>query len=314
MRVLSIDGGGIRGIVPATVLAALEERTQQPVHRLFDLVAGTSTGGIIALALTAPASDGDGPRWSAADVLRLYREEGPRIFSRSLRKRIVSVDGLIDERYDNDQLRATLERYLGGTTVGQARTRVLLTSYDLVARRPRFFKSWRDDDAAVPMARAAEATSAAPTYFEPVLVDGAPLVDGGVFAANPAMCAYAEAVRLDPATQPRVVSLGTGSQTSPITYADARGWGRLEWAQPIIDVVLDGSSDAVDYQLDQLLGDRHHRVQAMLTTADDALDDASPDNIAALEETGRRLVDEHAATLGALARELTGGARAARDG
>jgi patatin-like phospholipase/acyl hydrolase len=302
--VLSIDGGGIRGIIPATVIAALEQRTGKPTNELFDLIAGTSTGGILALALTAPGPDG-GPRWNATAILDLYREEGPEIFSRSLGRRITSIEGLIDERYPSENLRAVLQRYLGGATLQQALTPMLVTSYDLVARKPRFFKSWRADDAGVPMALAAEATSAAPTYFEPVLVEGAPLVDGGVFAGNPAMCAYAEARRLRPDdADVLLVSLGTGAQTRPITYDQAKDWGLLEWARPIIDVVFDGTSDAVDYQLDQLLAERHVRLQAALTDANDDMDDASAANLAGLAATGRRLVEDNAARLDALAAEL----------
>jgi patatin-like phospholipase/acyl hydrolase len=304
MRVLAIDGGGIRGVIPAVVLAELEQRAGRPVSDMFDLIAGTSTGGILALALTAPGPDG-GPRWNATAIIDLYRQEGPRIFSRSLGKRITSVEGLIDERYPSANLREVLERYLGGATIEQARTPMLVPAYDLVARTPRFFKSWRDDDLGVPMPLAAEATSAAPTYFEPAVVKGAPLIDGGVFAGNPAMCAYAEARRLKPEDQDvLLVSLGTGGQTRPITFDQAKDWGMLEWARPIIDVVFDGSSDAVDYQLDQLLGDRHIRLQATLTDANDDMDDASAGNLEALTRTGRRLVDDNAARLDALAAEL----------
>jgi hypothetical protein len=305
MRILSIDGGGIRGIVPATVLAALEERAGRPVCRLFDLVAGTSTGGIIALALTCPGPDG-APRWTAAEIARLYVDEGPRIFRRSLGRRITSVEGLIDERYPSDELRAVLQRYLGDTRLEAALTPVLVTAYDLVARRPRFFKSWRED-AGVPMALAAEATAAAPTYFEPVRDGDAALIDGGVFAGNPAMCAYAEGVRLRPSARMRVLSLGTGSQTRPIPYAKAKDWGVLEWARPIIDVVFDGSSDTVDYQLDQLLDDRHLRLQIELEHAKDDMDDVSPRNLAALEETGRDLVARNSDALDAWARALAAG-------
>lgn len=304
MRVLSIDGGGIRGIVPATVLAALEERTGRPVCELFDLIGGTSTGGILALALTRPAGDGrPGPRWSAAEIVALYRDEGPRIFSRSLERRVTSVEGLLDERYSNGPLREVLERYLGETTVDQALTGVFVTTYDLVARKPKFFKSWRED-AGVPMAVAAEATAAAPTYFEPVAVGDAALIDGGVFAGNPAMCAYAEAVRLSPGADTTLVSLGTGSQTRPIPLAQARGWGVLEWARPIIDVVFDGSSDAVDYQLEHVLGERYVRLQTRLDGANDDMDDASAANVAALEGVGRALVAENAAVLDRLAAAL----------
>ena len=301
MRVLSIDGGGIRGIVPATVLAALEQRSGRPVCDLFDLIGGTSTGGLLALALTRPGESA--PRWSAAEIVTLYREEGPRIFTRSLGRRITSVEGLIDERYDNGPLREVLERYLGETTVDQALTDVFVTAYDLHERKPRFFKSWRED-AGVPMAIAAEATAAAPTYFEPVALGDSALIDGGVFAGNPAMCAYAEAVRLWPGEPITLVSLGTGSQTRPIRLSDARGWGVLEWARPIIDVVFDGSSDAVDYQLEHVLGERYVRLQTRLEHANDDMDDASAKNLAALEAEGRRLVEENAAVLVGLAAEL----------
>jgi uncharacterized protein len=302
MRVLSIDGGGIRGIVPATVLAALEQRSGKPVCELFDLIGGTSTGGILALALTRPDADGKA-RWSAEAIVDLYRNEGPRIFSRTIVKRITSIEGLIDERYDNGPLEEVLATYFGDTTVDQALTDVFVTSYDLVARAPKFFKSWRED-AGIAMALAAQATAAAPTYFEPVAVGAAALVDGGVFANNPAMCAYAEAARLWPAEPITVLSLGTGSQTRPITLKQASGWGLLEWARPIIDVVFDGSSDAVDYQLQHILGDSYVRLQTPLDHANDDMDDATHHNTDALVRTGQELVTAQSATLDRLAQEL----------
>ncbi len=83
IRVLSIDGGGIRGIIPSVVLAAIEQRTGQPIANTFDLIAGTSTGGIIALALAKPGQ-GSKPQYSADQLIQLYEQEGQRIFSRSL--------------------------------------------------------------------------------------------------------------------------------------------------------------------------------------------------------------------------------------
>src|SRR5436190_14355285 len=198
-RILSIDGGGIRGIIPATVLAEVERRTGRPIAALFDLIAGTSTGGIIALALTAPGP-GSGPRLSAEDVVGLYLEEGPRIFSRSVLRTVLSVDGLLDERYSDAGLEAALRRYLGDAMLADAITPVLVTAYALEERRPFFFKSRRAEAQPArdyPMRAVARATSAAPTYFEPeaVLSDRGGtvgLVDGGVCVMNPAMSAYAE--------------------------------------------------------------------------------------------------------------------------
>ena len=306
MRVLAIDGGGIRGIIPATVLADLERRSGRPVSGLFDLVAGTSTGGILACALATPG-DGGRPRWRAEELIALYRDEGPKIFHRSLLKRVTSADGLLDERYPSGPLEDALRRYLGDARLSQALVPVLVTTYDLQARAPFFFKSWRAELDA-PMAEVARATAAAPTYFEPAEVLGRPLIDGGVFAANPAMSAYAEARRLRAGGEPLVISLGTGSLTDPISLSTARGWGDIGWARPVIDIALDGQSDAVDYQLDQVLGDAHHRLQVPLTKASDRLDDARPENIAALEEHGRELVSARAEQLDRLARELAAAA------
>lgn len=302
MRVLSIDGGGIRGIIPALVLAELERRADKPAADLFDLVAGTSTGGIIAAAIAIPGPDGR-PLHSAGDLVELYREAGPKIFERSLGHRIESVWGLIEEKYDSAALRAALKRYLGNTRASEALTRVLITTYELETRTPYFVKSWRaaeEPERDIELWQAAHATSAAPTYFEPALVDppgeGPPLslIDGGVFATNPALCAFAEAARIAPGEPVRIVSLGTGQLTRPIRHRDAAGWGLAHWVRPLIDVVFDGAADVVDYQLDHLLGaERYHRFQVVLDRkggASDALDDASARNIAALEAEAERLI------------------------
>jgi len=300
MRVLSIDGGGIRGIVPAIVLAEIERVSRRRIHELFDLIAGTSTGGILACALTAPDDDGLS-RHTAAELVDLYRTEGPTIFRRSLWHRIESAEGLIDEKHDDAGLQRALEKYLGDTELHQALTKVLVTAYDIEAREPFFFKSWRSHESArdFRMTTVARATAAAPTYFEPHRArptdGGTPLalVDGGVFATNPGMCAFAESQRLAPGSRTLLLSLGTGELTQPIPYEKARGWGLIEWVRPVIDVVFDGVADTVHYQLGQLLADGDYtRLQVMLDRASDALDDASRRNLRLLEEQANELVDK----------------------
>ena len=312
--ILSIDGGGIRGLIPALVLAEIEERAGRPSAELFDLVAGTSTGGIIAAAVAAPGPEGGAPH-SARDLVALYRDEGPGIFSRSLGRRITSGLGLLEEKYDDDALVAALRRYLGEARISGALTRVLLTAYELETRAPYFVKSWRtveEPERDIRLWEAARATAAAPTYFEPALIEppggGAKLslVDGGVFATNPAMCAYAEAARLNVEGDVRIVSLGTGSLADPIHHDDAAGWGLAEWVRPVIDVVFDGVADTVDYQLDHLLGpQRYHRFQARLTNgASDALDDAGERNLGLLQDAAREVIERHAADLDRVAELL----------
>ena len=283
MKVLAIDGGGIRGLIPALVLAEIERRTQRPIASLFDVVAGTSTGAILACAMTRPEP------MPAARAAELYEQEGPQIFHRSLIKEVTSIGGLIDERYDASGLVQSLRRHLGGTRLAEATTALLITTYDLEARQALVLT--RDDD--MTMVDAAHASSAAPTYFEPVRSGARTLIDGGVFAINPAMLAYAETGgHLDV-----LASLGTGGHTRPLHFAEVKDWGQLEWARPIIDVVFDGSADAVDRELASLVDGRYMRLQPRLDDASDALDDASPANLKALRRVAERLIADRSADI-----------------
>jgi uncharacterized protein len=133
------------------------------------------------------------------------------------------------------------------------------------------------------------------------------LVDGGVFATNPAMIAYAELAAAGRREEvDLVVSLGTGSHTRRLPYETVRGWGRLEWARPLIDVVFDGVADSVDFELEQLLPEgRYVRLQVPLDEASDDLDDASDRNLEALRREGARLVEARGADLDRIAAALT---------
>lgn len=306
-RVLSIDGGGIRGVIPAHVLAYIESVSGQSAAQLFDLIVGTSTGGILALGLTLPdASRGKQspapvPRYSAAELKVLYAQEGEAIFSRSLLHRLRSLGGTLEETYDDDALEAILGTYFGGATLGEAITPAMVTSYDIEARDTVFLKSWHPTHAGIPLQQAARATAAAPTYFEPAQVEWGgqmrPLIDGGVFLNSPVVSAYAEALKLFPGDEIHVLSLGTGELTRSIRFEQAQAWGAVGWVLPLIDCMFDGMAKAADYQMRLFLGERYHRLQTSLDIASDDLDDTSPENIANLERTADRLIEEQEATL-----------------
>ena len=303
MRVLAVDGGGIRGLIPALVLAEIEERSGRPVFELFDLIAGTSTGGIIACGVCGPDP------LPASEVAAIYEEEGPRIFDRSIWQRIQSADGLLDEKYDDAELVRVLDRFLAGKRLSGTRPDLIVPTYDTAAPGPYFFKTTdaREnpvDDA--PLTEVARATSAAPTYFEPHARGPQALLDGGVFAVNPGMTAFAEALRMQPEAELVLLSLGTGEQTRKRSFEDIKDWGLVEWARPILDVVFDGISDAVDYQLRHVLGEeRYWRFQVELTRASDDLDDASEENIALLRGHAEELIAERSADLDEVIAALT---------
>ena len=252
--------------------------------------------------------------YSAEELSQLYITEGPKIFDQSLLKKFTSVGGLIDEKYDDDGLDTALEAYLGTARLKEVLTDVMLTAYDIHDRFAFFFRSSRartDDEYDFSLRDAARASSAAPTYFEPIEVTDAagartyPLIDGGIYAINPAMCAYAE-VAAGGQELEVLASFGTGTHTKHYEFSDVKGWGRLEWAQPLIDMVFDGIADTVDVEAATLAGDRYKRFQAELRYASDALDDASESNLRRLEGDAERLIAEQTSEIEALCEVIAG--------
>src|SRR5215208_1254371 len=158
-KVLAIDGGGIRGIIPAFVLAAIEELTQRQIYELFDLVAGTSTGGIIALGVTKPGA-GDKADKTARDLIELYEQEGDSIFPSSFLHGL-HLGAIRGSKYEAKGIDATLRKHFGDVRLKDALKPVLIPTYDIEKQRPIFFKSRKararpDDD--LPMREVARAT------------------------------------------------------------------------------------------------------------------------------------------------------------
>jgi uncharacterized protein len=284
---------------------------------MFDLVAGTSTGGILALGLTAedPANPGR-PRYRADDLVSLYAEKGHLIFRSSLWYRLLTLFGLFGSKYTVSGLDATLEAYFGEARLKDAITEVLITSYDLESRDSWFLarhKARETSESDFPIREVARATSAAPTYFRPERLLQQPataMIDGGVFANNPAMCAYVEAIKLHGPGDIVVVSLGTGQEKTPIHYLQARTWGLIGWARQLINVFMDGVSDTVEHQVGWLLPDRdgtprYFRFQTELPPGMGSMDDTSPKRIEALEQAAQTLITADTDKIDTLCRLLT---------
>lgn len=308
--ILSIDGGGIKGIIPALVLAELERRSGRSIATLFDLVAGSSTGGMLALGLTA--DDGRGSaRYRAANLVELYAGQGEMIFSHDPAKDISSMGGLRDEQYSHAGLEAIFSGFFADAPLSSLLGRVMVTSYDIERRQACFMKNWHPQWASMEIRHAARATSAAPSIFEParVPVNGEmrAMIDGGVFLNTPAMSAYVEMKRLFPEEEVLLLSLGTGKMSRPIPYAYAKDLGRADWLMPVLGCTNDGMASVVDYQLGQLLGEHYIRFQPHLEQASDEMDDVSRANIDNLIAESGRLIAGQEAVLERLCRLLTDG-------
>lgn len=294
-RVLAIDGGGIRGIIPASVLAYIEGSQGRPINQLFDLIVGTSTGGILALGLSL-RGDGFAERYSAQRMLDLYENDGPNIFEQSLWRKLRSVGGLLEEAYSHEALEVIFGRYFGAFTLECCAIPTVVTSYDIQNRNTVFLKSWSGEHSHILCSDAARATSAAPTYFEPAVLHWGQLdhtlVDGGVFLNSPSVSAFAEARKLFPDQPIALMSLGTGELTRPIPYEEARTWGSALWIISLLDCMLDGASKAADYQMRLLLEDSYLRLQTPLSYASDDMDDASRGNIQNLKKISAELIEQ----------------------
>lgn len=308
INVLSIDGGGIRGIIPAIILAEIEKRTKRSVSDLFHLVAGTSTGGIIALAMGKPGANGS-PEYKAKDLETFYVNKGPIIFAHSPWHDFITLDHLTGPKYSAGPIEDVLAEFFKNSMLSESLCDLLITSYDIEVRDPFLFKSSRakdDRNYNFPMKNVARATSAAPTYFEPYKLpsnDGKgyfPLVDGGVVANNPSQCAFMEAQTLYPdANDILVISLGTGGQTDPYMYDDAKDWGLVKWASPLLHILFDAASTTAHYELKQLLPNgvdsmpRYYRLQATLDSKNGSLDNVSPENMRALQLVARHIISDN---------------------
>ncbi|MGE4537617.1 MAG: CBASS cGAMP-activated phospholipase [Desulfovibrio sp.] len=262
VRIISIDGGGIKGFLPALVLAVMESSPGSSIGSMADMLAGTSTGAILALGLAAGIP--------ALEMANFYRSKGPAIFRRSWGKRLRSCFGVADEQYSNDGLHTGLREIFGNKKLSDLATPCMAVAYEIETRQAVFFTSWdakRDPHRDFTLVDAAMASAAAPTYFEPwaamsVAGDRLACIDGGVAANDPALCAMVEALKAGhPIESIRLVSLGTGREDRAYLLKRARNWGFAAWARPLLDILFAAASDITDHHCRHMLPGRYVRLQ-----------------------------------------------------
>jgi predicted acylesterase/phospholipase RssA len=250
-KILSIDGGGIKGVFPAAFLAELEKTYTPPIGQYFDLIAGTSTGGIIALGL--------GAGFSAKQILRFYEQYGPKIFERH--GLLAWLSHLVVGKHRAEPLRDALVAQFGQAPLGASRTRLVIPSQNLETGEVYIFKTAHHErfktDYKKSMVDAAMATSAAPTYF-PVhaLQGGTPVIDGGLWANNPAGVAAVETIGVLGWSPAETLMLSLSCTAAPLTTNAAHRYslGRVYWAFKALSVITAGQSSAALGTAQLLLG------------------------------------------------------------
>lgn len=264
-NILSLDGGGIRGLLSCKLLERLDRLYPGYLEKV-SLFAGTSTGGILALGLAAGLSP--------SEIGEIYQQDGGKIFSKTLWDRIGDIDRFYYPDYGNKALAEALQNKFGDMRLGDLKKKVLISSFRLDSGsitkmgvrswKPKFFQNFDDDpsDCDQKVVDVALRTSAAPTYF-PVYQGFA---DGGLVANNPSMCAVAQA--LDKGTGKQklskltVLSIGTGVLPRYVSGFN-ENWGYLQWAPHLITIMMDGVSGVADFQCKQILGPRYLRLDVL---------------------------------------------------
>lgn len=289
-KLLSLDGGGVRGIIAAIILSELEKRVGRPLCETFDMIAGTSTGGILALALAKPdpsgAQGGKKPHYTAGELVRLYEQRGKDIFRHRMDSRFIVREAIVPlSPYRSKDRWQVFEDYFwfdnGAARLSQALTGLFVPSYCVESNRPVFFVDRRPRDLRnlrfeegwilldrVSMSVAAMATSSAPTYFEPYELfyrdnQRYVLADGGLVANNPALLALAYVLDRNPGLgyeDVLVVSVGTGFGLDPLGYYakkkdrfNDKPWSPIDWAGPLLDTMFSQQGKTVDYLAERVL-------------------------------------------------------------
>lgn len=314
VRVLSIDGGGIRGIIAAFILQKIEEQLSpgRTLISCFDLIAGTSTGGIIALLLSLPKNnqkDQKQPKYKANDIVKLYEEFGRNVFTCSLSQVIKSGYGLWGSKYSSQNLESYLQTYFKNARLKDTLTNVFIPAYEIERDKVFFFNSIYARKAAKHdcfVRDLARATSAAPTYFDPaILVTGEherfTFVDGGVAVNNPTVSSVAHAIHVfGEEIDIHVLSLGTGTnfgdQTKRIDKNKMWSNGLLGWANNIVPVFMYAANDATDDEMAFVFNQRHvkkyYRFQPIIEVENTDMDRVDEKNIQDLKQYAEKIINK----------------------
>lgn len=298
-KLISIDGGGIKGIVAAYQLLELERELGDHLCNYFDLAAGTSTGSIIAAGIASGMS--------MEKILKLYLEEGPYIFGISNKHFIKTVFGFKGGAYSDERLQEVMEKHFGDTTIGNLKTNFLATAYNMTDGKPRFFSKQESE---LKVADVVQASSSAPTYFDPKVIDNKHYIDGGVFCSNPAMSAFAEIKNLYnlPADDIFVLSIGNGDRSQGFQNMDK--WFKYKWVRPLIDILMASDAGVVHYQLVKIYKsvsrpDNYWRLNSKLPDyVDEDMGNASKKNLNAIMKFAEENANKNKRKIKAIAKKL----------
>ena len=304
--IISVDGGGIKGIVAITVLQAMQKKLPKPIHEQADCFAGPSTGGLSACGLTAPGEDGK-PRFTTDEVVKIYQTLGPKVFNRSFWHKVKTVWGLLGPKFPLDGLSEVSDEKFGDTQLNECLTQVVVATYDLVTRKPVVFDSENPELNNISVKDVCMGTASVPTVFPSVKSGLYNLIDGGIFAVSPALCALAICKEKYPDEPLMVISIGNGDYNEVLPHDKTSGWGLLQWGATAVDVILDGIADGVDQQTRALCteaGGSYYRLQFKIPKELSAMDNPSEENVSGLRNKTLEWLEENDELINEICKKL----------
>lgn len=274
-NILSLDGGGIRGLILLKQLIVLEKMLGCPLYKKFDLISGTSTGGIIAVLLSLG--------YSCEELLDLYLVHGKNIFKRKWYR-----FGIFRPKYSDKYFNEMILNYVGNKTLKDTITDILITGYNATKNDKILFKSRKakvDDNYNYSLYDVLRSTTSAPTFFRPHYIEKeqSHFVDGGLVINNPALISWIEALEYtDYNDKINILSFSTGSIELPIKKK-VIGGGKLNWVGPTVDILLTEQTQTTDYHLEKIYNNReiglYIRCNSILEKSSGEMDDTSIENV-----------------------------------
>lgn len=282
-NILSIDGGGLRGLIVLEQLRVLETLIKMPLNKYFHLISGTSTGGIIAAMLSLG--------YSVDDISLLYLKHGNKIFNKKWFKY-----GIFKPKYNDKYFNNILKEYMGYKSLKDLNNDLLIVAYNATNKEKKIFKSSKakiNEHDNLPLFDVVRASASAPTYFKPYKIYGGNnyYIDGGLVINNPSMISWVEALNMNNNDKKiNIISFSTGDQVDTIKKGTFKG-GILSWAIPSVDILLAEQSQITDYHMEQLYKREsgiYTRCNSFVKYSSGKLDDSSEKNIQAMLKDGMR--------------------------
>ncbi len=302
IRILSLDGGGIRGLISLEVLKYLEERSGKPIAELFDVIGGTSTGAIIGTQIVL-ADDQGHPKHKAGEIIELYDDQVARVFRAPLYHQILTLGGLLGPRYANDEKIVLANEIYADANFRDLLLPVMVPSYSVETAGLQLFTNWSPDYAEMFVAPLVSAATSGPTYFPGVELDlpssRGVYMDGAVFGADPAQEMYLHALEHFPDADIVLVSLGTGIRKTDVNAQAGERGGLMTWLIPLMGLAVDGRGDLASTWLDRFSktqageGFHYYRFDIALSDRETSFDDTSPEAVADLRQLGQSLVKQN---------------------